>query len=153
MAAWHTKASVWLGLGVVVAALVLAASLRRERGGLISISGAGTVEIPTASIEAGQARFFVYHARGGGETRLIVARDDQGRVQAVLDACGRCYPYHRGYSAEHSVLTCNYCANRYKIGAIAHGMAGCEPVKIPFQIAGQTIRIEVAELERESKLF
>ena len=148
------RAGAWLAFGATIAALALGLSLRREQAGAFAtITGAQTVEIPIASIAPGEARFFVYHAHDGGETKLIVARDDQGRVQAVLDACERCYPYHRGYSADRNGLTCNYCATHYKIGDMAHGMAGCEPVKIPFRTVGQTILIERAELERQSKFF
>ena len=74
-------------------------------------------------------------------------------MHAVLDACERCYPYHRGYHAAHNVLTCNFCATNYRLGAMERGMAGCQPVKIPFRTVGQAIRIETAELERQSKLF
>jgi uncharacterized membrane protein len=149
----HIRKAAWLSVGAAVVVLVVASVLTHEQSEFISIGGANEVEIPVTSIEPGQARFYVYHARNGGETRLIVARDDLGRVQAVLDACSRCYPYRRGYSASHGQLTCNYCDTHYKIGAMAHGMAGCEPIKIPFRMIGEAIRIETAELERQSKLF
>jgi uncharacterized membrane protein len=137
-----------------MAAVAFGLLLRREQGGgFITISGTEAVEIPIASIAPGEARFFVYHARDGGETLLIVARDDQGHLQAVLDACERCYPNRRGYSADHGGLTCNYCATHYKVGEISHGMAGCQPVKIPFRTVGQAIRIGTLELERQSKFF
>jgi len=153
MVASRTKARFWMAVAAAVAVLAVAAVWKGARGGFIAIGGTDAIAIPLASIQPGEARFFIYHGHAGSETRLIVARDDQGRVQAVLDACERCYPYHRGYRAAHDVLTCNFCATNYKLGVMAHGMAGCQPVKIPFRTVGQAIRIETAELERQSKLF
>jgi uncharacterized membrane protein len=149
----RTKAGVWLGVAAAVAVLAFAAVRKRELGAFIPINGADAIEIPVTTIQPGEAHFFAYHGHAGGEIRLIVARDDQGRVQAVLDACERCYPYHRGYRAAHNVLTCNFCATNYKLGEMASGMAGCQPVKIPFRTVGQAIRIETADLERQGKLF
>jgi uncharacterized membrane protein len=153
MAVPRTQTGLWLAVAAAVAVIACAAVWKGERHGFIPISGTDAIDIPLASIQPGEARFFSYHGHSGGDIRLIVARDDQGRVQAVLDACERCYPYHRGYRAAHDVLTCNFCGTSYRVGAMERGMAGCQPVKIPFRRVGQAIRIETAELERQSKLF
>lgn len=155
MSASRPKLALWIVAGLTTAAIAFGVATRPSRSDsdLTAIDGSDSVAISASSITPGQVRFFVYHARSGSDIRLIIARDDRGNVQAALDACERCYMYHRGYEAAHGVITCRWCGTHYKVGAMREGMSGCVPVKVPFQTAGQTIRIQTADLERQSKLF
>jgi uncharacterized membrane protein len=147
------KKRVWILAGIVIVACAFAIRMRPARMELAAIKGLDTVEIPTSSIAPGEVRFFAYRTNTGGEVRVIVGRDERGKIQAVLDACERCYMYHRGYKAAHGVMTCQWCGTRYKIGSMSAGLASCVPVKLPFKTAGPAIQIQTAELERQSKLF
>ena|ERR1700733_14742965 len=147
------KKRVWIIAGIVIAACAIGIRMRPARMELAAIKGLDTVEIPTSSIGPGEVRFFAYRTNTGGEVRVIVGRDERGKIQAVLDACERCYMYHRGYKAAHGVMTCQWCGTRYKIGSMSAGLASCVPVKLPFKTAGPAIQIQTAELERQSKLF
>lgn len=147
------KKRIWIVVGVTVAALAFGIAMRPGRTELAAIKGLDTVEIPVATITPGEVRFFAYRSNTGGEVRVIVGRDERGKIQAVLDACERCYMYHRGYKAAHGVMTCQWCGTRYKIGSMNTGLASCVPVQLPFKTAGATIQIQTAELERQSKLF
>jgi uncharacterized membrane protein len=106
-----------------------------------------------SSIAPGQVRFFVYHSHASAEVRLIVARDEHGEVEAALDACERCYMYHRGYAASHGEITCRWCGTHYKIASMSEGISACAPIKVPFNVVGDSISIQTADLERQSKLF
>jgi uncharacterized membrane protein len=147
------KKGVWIIAGIAIAVFAFAIRMRSARTELTAIKGLDTVEIPTSSIVPGEVRFFAYRTNTGGEVRVIVGRDERGNIQAVLDACERCYMYHRGYKAAHGVMTCQWCGTRYKIGSMSTGLASCVPVKLPFKTAGPAIQIQTAELERQSKLF
>jgi len=147
------KKGIWIVAGIVVAALACGIAMRPSRTELAVLKGLDTVEIPTSSIAPSEVRFFAYRTNTGGEVRVIVGRDERGNIQAVLDACERCYMYHRGYKAAHGVMTCQWCGTRYKIGSMSAGLASCVPVKLPFKAVGETIQIQTAELERQSKLF
>jgi uncharacterized membrane protein len=149
------KLILWIIAGLSAAAIAFGVATRPSHSfsDLTAIDGSGSVVIPTSSIAPGQVRFFVYHSHAGADVRLIVARDDHGKVEAALDACERCYMYHRGYEAAHGAITCRWCGTRYKVASMNEGLSGCAPIKVPFRTVGQTIRIQTAELERESKLF
>jgi uncharacterized membrane protein len=147
------KKTIWIVAGIAVAGLAFIIATRPARTEIAALNGLDTVEIPISSIAPSEVRFFAYRTNTGGEVRVIVGRDERGNIQAVLDACERCYMYHRGYKAAHGVVTCQWCGTRYKIGSMSAGMASCVPVKLPFKAVGQTIQIKTAELDRQSKLF
>ena len=61
--------------------------------------------------------------------------------------------YGKGYVSSRGDLVCRYCGNRYKLEAMESGLAYCVPVKLPFQMTGQTVTINPADLEHERGLF
>jgi len=70
-----------------------------------------------------------------------------------MDACQRCYAYHKGYVTSDGYLVCKLCGNRYKLAAMSKGLASCVPVKLAFKTDGQTAKIDTAELEHNRHLF
>ena len=113
---------------------------------------------PSISIDANDfgrsnIRFFVYRDPAGDQIRFLLARDSTGRIKGAIDACQRCSMYRKGYVSSSGDLVCRYCGNRYKLEAMESGLAYCVPVKLPFQLTGQTVTIKPADLERERGLF
>jgi uncharacterized membrane protein len=155
MPAYRQKLLLWIVAGLTTTAFAFGVGTRLSRSGsdLIASDGSDSVTISASSIAPGQARFFIYQGHSGVNIRLILARDDQGDVEAGFDACERCYMYRRGYEAAHGVITCRWCGTHYKIASMSEGLSGCAPIKVPFRIMGDTIRIQTADLERRSKLF
>jgi uncharacterized membrane protein len=155
MPASSRKLLLWIFAGLTTAAVAFGMAMRPSRSGsdVIASDGSDSVAISASSIAPGQAHFFVYHGHSGGDIRLIIARDDHGGVEATFDACERCYMYRRGYGAAHGVMTCRWCGTHYKIATMNEGLSGCAPVKVPFHITGETIRIQTADLEHQAKLF
>jgi uncharacterized membrane protein len=119
----------------------------------ISVSGSDSVVIPADTLAKGQVRFYSYRDRAGEEVRFILGRDSGGEVHAVMDACQRCYTYHKGYASSHGYLVCKWCGNRYKLQAMESGLASCVPVKLPIQMTGQRVNIKPADLEHNRALF
>jgi uncharacterized membrane protein len=155
MPTFRRKLVLWIVGGLIITGIGFGVAMRPSDSGsdLIASNGSDSVVISASSIAPGQAHFFVYHDHSGDDIRLIIARDDHGDVEASFDACERCYMYHRGYEAAHGVMTCRWCGTHYKIASMNEGMSGCAPIKVPFRIKGDTIRIQTADLERQGKLF
>ncbi len=118
-----------------------------------SVTGEGSIDIATSDLQPDHAKFFSYRDHAGKEIRFLLARDSSGRLHATIDACNRCYAYRQGYTSSHGELICRFCGNHYKLQAMESGLASCVPVKLPFQMARQTIRIKTAELEHSRELF
>ena len=121
--------------------------------GFISVSGDDSIIIPTDTLGRGQVRFYSYRDRAGEELRFILGRDSGGKVHAAMDACQRCYTYHKGYVSSHGYLVCKLCGNRYKLDAMESGLASCVPVKLPIQVTRQSVHIKSADLKHERGLF
>jgi uncharacterized membrane protein len=119
----------------------------------IPVSANASVSIETNDLRQGDVRFFTYRDRAGDQIRFLLARDATGRTKAAFDACARCYMYHKGYASSRGALHCRFCGNRYKLEAMESGLASCVPVKLPFQMNGDTVNIKPADLERERGLF
>jgi uncharacterized membrane protein len=143
--------------GLIALALLVAGTALLSIGmrgpSFISVSGGNSVIIPIDTLGKGQVRFYSYSDRAGKELRFILGRDSSGEVHAAMDACQRCYTYHKGYVSSHGYLVCKWCGNRYKLEAMESGLASCVPVKLPIQIIGQRVKIKSVDLEHERGLF
>jgi uncharacterized membrane protein len=127
-------------------------TLGRESG-LTSVTGKGSIDIAISGLKPGDVKFFSYRGHTGDEIRFLLARDSSSRIHTAVDACKRCYGYHKGYTSSDGQLVCRFCGNYYKLEAMEAGLASCVPVKLPFQLAGQAVRIKTAELELQRHLF
>jgi uncharacterized membrane protein len=112
-----------------------------------------SVIIPTQTLDRDQVKFYSYRDRAGEELRFILARDSNGEVHAAMDACQRCFTYHKGYIWSHGYLVCKFCGNRYKLQAMETGLGSCVPVRLPMRASGHNVNIKSAALERERGLF
>ena len=136
---------------LALAAMLFAAIAAGPR--YIAVSANSSVSIETNDWQRGDVHFFKYRDRAGDQIRFLLARDATGRTKAAFDACNRCYPYHKGYASSRGALFCRFCGNKYKLEAMESGLASCVPVKLPFQMAGQTVNIKPADLESARGLF
>ena len=137
--------------GLVAVAVSLSAMTRAPE--FTPVSANPSISIETNDLRRGDLRFFTYRDRAGDQIRFLLARDSTGRIKGAIDACQRCSMYRKGYVSSGGDLVCRYCGNRYKLEAMESGLAYCVPMKLPFQITGQTITIKPADLERERGLF
>jgi len=120
---------------------------------LTYVTGEDAINIAISGIGPGEVKFFSYQDHAGEKIRFLLARDSTNRIHAAVDACKRCYTYHKGYSSSDGRLICRFCGNQYKLEAMEAGLASCVPVSLPFQMVGEAVRIATAELEREHRLF
>jgi uncharacterized membrane protein len=119
----------------------------------INVTGESAVAIQAGDLKPGSVEFYSYRDRAGAELRFLLARDPGGAIHGAMDACQRCYSYHKGYIASDGYLVCKLCGNRYKLATMESGRASCVPVKLPIQVSGQGVKIKSADLERQRGLF
>jgi uncharacterized membrane protein len=117
------------------------------------VGGDGVVAIETYHLKPGSVEFYSYRDRAGKQLRFLLARDSAGALHAAMDACQRCYAYHKGYLTSDGYLVCKLCGNRYKLAEMPKGLASCVPVKLPFKTDGQAAKIDTAELEHNRQMF
>jgi uncharacterized membrane protein len=117
------------------------------------VTGAESVSIPVADLNAGDIKFYSYRDPAGNQIRFILERDNDGSVRAAVDACQQCAQYQEGYKASGGYLVCRFCGNRYKLGAAPTGAASCSPIKLPVQVKGESVTVDTSALEQHRGLF
>jgi uncharacterized membrane protein len=117
------------------------------------LNGATTLTIKLDDIAPGTVRAFCYRDRGGQKLRFLLARDANGTVHTVFDACEQCYKFHKGYSYSGGYLICRVCGNRYPIAEMNAGKASCVPVPLKSKTEHAEARIKVADVKAGKWLF
>jgi uncharacterized membrane protein len=140
-------------IGALTAAGLIAFLGLAQGPRFIPVAGDEVVGIQTSDLKPGSVNFYSYRDRAGAELRFLLARDSDGALHAAMDACQRCYGYHKGYATSDGYLVCKLCGNRYKLAAMSKGLASCVPVQLSFKTNGQTAKIDTEELERNRHLF
>ena len=116
-------------------------------------NGTDVVTVSMDDLSRGSARFFCYRDRSGHLIRFVLARDDDGAVRSVFDACRQCYRFHKGYTIADGFLICRLCGNRYKLDEMRVGLASCQPVQLENTQRGGKVEVRVAALEQGHALF
>jgi uncharacterized membrane protein len=106
-----------------------------------------------AQLATGAASFFCYRDDAGERLRFVLARDAQGRVHSILDACRQCGKFHEGYTSARGEVICRVCGNRYKLAEMEKGEASCVPLALPSRQDRDRIEINVSDLKKMSRLF
>ncbi len=132
---------------VIVAALF---ALRSARPDCETISGSDELTLDSSRI--GKPAFYCYED-AGRRLRFILARGSDGKVRSVMDACGQCYPFHKGFAANKDELICRLCGNRYPVNHMRKGKASCVPVAVPSHEEGGRVTIRSADLKKFRWLF
>jgi uncharacterized membrane protein len=118
-----------------------------------SVTGVGSINIDARDIQQGRVKFFSYRDDAGARIRFLLARDGNGEIRGAIDACQRCYTFHKGYTASNGYLICRLCGNRYKVDEKNLGVASCTPVKLPLASSGTTVQVKTIDLERARTFF
>jgi uncharacterized membrane protein len=145
---------IWIGGVAVTAVLVLAVAIPALRPRCIQVAGDDRVLIPIADLARGAASFFCYRDAAGDHLRFILARDDEGHVHSVMDACHQCYNFHKGYAvSSNGEVVCRLCGNKYSLKGMEAGKASCVPVALPNRQHDGMVEVKVADLKQQRQLF
>lgn len=112
----------------------------------------GIISVKLNSLRPGSARMYCYDD-AGTRLRFILARADNGKVEAAFDACRQCYMYHRGYRIEHGEVICRLCGNRYPVDHLTKGKASCAPIPLLTHVSRKTVTVRVSNLVAKRYLF
>lgn len=108
------------------------------------------VEVSLELVSDGHLHRFAYQANSGTEVRFIVVQKNATAFGTGLDACEICGP--SGYFERDGKVVCRECdviMNTQTIGF----PGGCNPIPIGYELAAGKLLFEVAELERQAKVF
>src|SRR5574341_1730756 len=87
----------------------------------------GVVRIPLASVEDGNAHFFVYRS-GGKSISFFVMRAADGSIRTAFDACTACNHAKLGYRQEGDHVVCNNCGMGFRPVEIGTVTGGCNQI-------------------------
>jgi uncharacterized membrane protein len=133
---------------IAVSTTVLSRIIRGPH--FIAVFGDDVITIDLHDLGPGSVNFYSYKNGAGTQLRFLLARDSHGALHGAMNACRRCYLYHKGYTSSGGYLVCRYCGNRYKLEEMSRGLSSCVPINIPVQVNGQTAQIKRADLEHEA---
>ena len=134
-------------LGVATAAVLFASP------SYINVTGTDSIQVDVSQITDGSAQEYCYRDDGGRKIRFVLARDGQGKVHSVIDACRECYQYGRGYKVSDGELVCRVCGNRYPLEHLERGKASCVPVGLPHTESGKQVTVKVSDLKAAGGFF
>ncbi|HLH77878.1 MAG TPA: Fe-S-containing protein [Candidatus Binataceae bacterium] len=140
--------------GVALAALIGVIWLGRSslRPVCTQLEGHDQLRILANEVAPGTARFFCY-SDAGAQVRFVLARDSEGKLHSILDACIQCYKFRKGFSFSGGYLVCRLCGNRYPIKTMTKGKASCVPVRLATRTTGDSIEVRTADLRAKRWLF
>jgi hypothetical protein len=111
--------------------------------------------IMTAEV-TGNALFFPVDL-GGVRLEVLAVRAPDGTIRTAFNTCQVCYASGRGYyRQEGTVLVCQNCGNRYRMGQVEVRAGGCNPVPIfprNKQVTDSAITIPLAYLTDMKVMF
>ena len=117
------------------------------------LNGAATLTIKLDDLAPGTVQAFCYRGPAGEKLRFLLARDFNGKIHSVFDACEQCYKFHKGYNYSGGYMICRVCGNRYPIPEMSAGKASCVPVPLKSQNVQNEARIKVADVKAGKWLF
>lgn len=124
---------------------------RAARASTVKIEG-GAVRIPRASVEDGNAHFFVYPA-GGKPIFFFAMRAPDGSIRVAYDACVACNHAKRGYRQEGDHVVCNNCGMGFMPAEIGMLTDGCNPIPLKTSMEGPAIVVTTRDLEAGARYF
>jgi uncharacterized membrane protein len=151
---WSPRNAAAIALIVGMAGAVLAWWLAPTYG-CVSVTGASdTVLLNVDPLARGTAEKYCWKLPDRPKTvRFIVARQSDGAINVVLDACRVCYLNNLGYRRTRGGLACRFCGNRYSIDSLNIGRMSCLPFKLPFELDRGLVKIKISDLKANAGFF
>ncbi len=107
------------------------------------------LRVDTEALEPERLYKYLYRGAQAAVRFLVVKRTDQD-VAVALDVCAICPP--AGYRQEGDQILCENCNAPINLDTI--GLAGgCNPVPLPFTLAGGVLRVARADLDAAQARF
>ncbi|MGO1592569.1 Fe-S-containing protein [Ancrocorticia sp.] len=108
------------------------------------------VTVSRELVSDGHLHRFAYTAEDSTEVRFIVIQKNESAFGTGLDACEICG--NSGYYEDKGKVICRECDVMMNIQTIGF-VGGCNPIPLDYEIAGDTLRFSVEELESHTSIF
>jgi uncharacterized membrane protein len=116
------------------------------------LSDSTVIKIPIRDLPRDGGRFYSVED-AGRQLRFVLARDENGKVRSVFDACGQCYRYKKGFSVAHGEMICRLCGNRYPLKHMMTGRASCAPVPLASTVTPDSVIVKATDIRKGAWLF
>jgi uncharacterized membrane protein len=151
---WFPRGLAAIALIVGVAAGLLSWWLSPTYGCVAINSDSEALLLNVDPLARGTAQKYCWALPDPSETvRFIVARQSNGAINVVLDACRVCYLNNLGYRRTKGGLVCRFCGNRYSIDSLSIGKMSCLPFNLPFQVDHGWVKIKTSDLKAKADFF
>jgi uncharacterized membrane protein len=112
----------------------------------------GAVSIPLSALDGGVVKLYIYRLPDAS-VRFFLVKVPDGAIRAAFDACAVCYRANKGYQQSGDRVTCLNCGNQFMIKSLGQDKRGCNPVKLPSRIDGDSVRIRASDLKAGEAYF
>ena len=153
--------ALWSGLGVALAALLVAVVFWWSPGGepkqgqtLQSIAkDSQEIILAAAQFDDGKARHYSHQLPDGVVVRFFVLKSGDGVIRAALDACDVCWRANKGYKQDGDDMVCLNCGRRFASVKINEVKGGCNPVPLARRVDGGKVHIKLTDLAQGRGYF
>ena len=112
----------------------------------------GIIQLPVADFTDNKAHFYTFHD-AGKVIPFFVRKSSDGVIRAAFDACDVCYAAKKGYHQEGNEMVCNNCGTRFPSNKINEVKGGCNPSPLTREVKGDSIVIQVADIQAGAVYF
>ena len=112
----------------------------------------GIIQLPVADFPDNKAHFYTYQD-AGKVIPFFVLRSSDGVIRAAFNACDVCYAAKKGYHQEGDEMVCNNCGTRFPSTKINEVKGGCNPGPLAREIQGDSVVIQVSDVQAGAVYF
>lgn len=105
-----------------------------------------------ADFDGGEAQYFSYDV-SGKTVKFFLLKSSDGVVRAAFDACDVCYHSRRGYRQEGDIMVCNNCGQQFPSVRINVEEGGCNPSPLRRSIDGNSVVINISDINQGVRYF
>ena len=128
-----------------------AAAQRGEQGAVVT-SQDGLVRIAASDLADGRAHFYTLQGAQKAIPFFLLKSSD-GVIRAAFNACDVCFSAKKGYQQEGDEMVCNNCGSRFHSTQINVVRGGCNPSPLTREVQGDTVIIQVTDIEAGAQYF
>jgi uncharacterized membrane protein len=132
--------------GVVSLLILVESGGRGPRRTRVAAGPDGLVTIRVADLGRESIRYYRFLNPANQEVDFFVAKDASGAPQVAFDTSENHYKLRRGFRLEKGWMVDNKCGVVTRLSAVNQGGGGCSPIPLPFQNAGEEVRITSSDL-------
>lgn len=107
-----------------------------------------------SKLENGQTRFFTYPASSSERSRLLLNRDQDGKVRTAFASCTTCYSFRGQHHLKEGQFICGQCQTAMRIADQKERVTsdkGCVAVPVPFSVEKDKVTVRSQDITDGTK--